>query len=174
MLDPRTHAHSLRLAYFWSYSHVRELRKLRRGSGVRISPTASFHNCERISIGDGAHIGEFDVIWAGDSTGTINIGAKALFGPRVTITASNYSITRGIPVMDQPKRERDIVIGEDVWLGANVVVTAGVTIGDGAVVGAGAVVTRDLPPQCIAAGVPAKVIGWRPEERASAPGPARK
>jgi acetyltransferase-like isoleucine patch superfamily enzyme len=64
--------------------------------------------------------------------------------------------------MDQPKIERDIVIGDDVWLGANVVVLAGVSIGDGAVVAAGAVVTKDLPAQCIAAGVPAKVIGMRP------------
>jgi acetyltransferase-like isoleucine patch superfamily enzyme len=54
-------------------------------------------------------------------------------------------------------------LGNDVWLGAGVVVTAGVTVGDGCIVGAGAVVTGDLPSGCIAAGVPARVIGQRPE-----------
>lgn len=51
-----------------------------------------------------------------------------------------------------------ITIGENVWLGANVVVTSGVTIGDRCVIGAGSVVTRDIPPNSIAAGAPAKVI----------------
>jgi len=54
-----------------------------------------------------------------------------------------------------------VLIGNDVWLGARVVVTAGVTIGDGCIVGAGAIVTKDLPAESIAAGVPARVIGQR-------------
>ena len=63
----------------------------------------------------------------------------------MTLTASNYGIVQGdIAIMDQPKEERDIIIG------------------DGAVIAAGAVVTKDVPPQAIAGGVPAKVIGERP------------
>jgi acetyltransferase-like isoleucine patch superfamily enzyme len=64
--------------------------------------------------------------------------------------------------MYQDKVEADVVIGADVWLGVRVTVLPGVTIGDGAVVGAGSVVTKSLPANCIAGGVPAKVIGWRP------------
>ncbi|PZG01617.1 acetyltransferase, partial [Micromonospora craterilacus] len=44
------------------------------------------------------------------------------------------------------------------WLGANVTVTPGVIIGENAVVAAGAVVTRDVPPNAVVAGIPARVI----------------
>ncbi len=168
VLDPRTWAQVLRLAHFVSYSHTQPLRKIERGAGVRIAPNVSFRNGERIRIGAGSHIGEHDVIWAGNSHGRITFGEHCLLAPNVTVTASNYGITQGdVPIMRQPKDERDIVIGNDVWLGANVVVLAGVTIGDGVVVAAGAVVTKDLPAQCIAAGVPAKIIGTRPTAESS-------
>lgn len=52
-------------------------------------------------------------------------------------------------------------IGNDVWLGRNVILTNGCTIGNGVRVAAGAVVTKDLPDYCIAAGVPARIIGYR-------------
>lgn len=53
---------------------------------------------------------------------------------------------------------RPVKIGNDVWLSANVTVCGGVTIGDGCVIGAGSVVTRDIPPNTFAAGVPCRVI----------------
>jgi len=163
LLDIGTYLQGVRLAHFASYSHVRQVRLLERGENVSFAPNVSFRNAQRIRIGDGSHIGEFSIVWAGNSTGCITLGRKALLAPNVTLTASDYGIDRGTPIMDQAKVERDIVIGDDVWLGANAVVTAGVTIGDGAIVGAGAVVTRDVPPFAIVGGVPAKVIGWRPE-----------
>lgn len=161
LADLRTHLHSLRLAHFYSYSHVRQVQALNRGANVSFAPNVSFRNAERIWLGAGSHIGEHSVIWAGNSSGRIVLGEKCLLAPHVTLTASNYQIDAGRPIMDQPKIERDIVIGDDVWLGANVVVVAGVQIGSGAVVGAGAVVTRDIPENAIAIGVPARVIGHR-------------
>lgn len=167
LTDLRTYVHALRLAHFYSYAHVQQVRRLSLGSGVSLSPNASLRNAERISIGDRSHIGEYCDLWAGDSRGRIVIGADCLLAPRVMITASNYGTVLGMPPGAQPKVERDVVIGDGVWLGANVVVAAGVTIGDGAIVGAGAVVTRDLPADCIAGGVPARVIGWRKPEPAA-------
>ena len=64
----------------------------------------------------------------------------------------------------QPIASRgDIVLEDDVWLGVNAVVMDGVTIGQGAIVGAGAVVTHDVPPFTIVGGVPARIIGRRPD-----------
>ncbi|MGC5225251.1 acyltransferase [Micromonospora sp. DT81.3] len=163
MLDPRTFAHALRVAHFNSYSFVRQVRRITMGSNVSLAPNVSFRNGERIRIGAGSHIGEFSLIWAGDTTGSIHIGTKCLFGPHVMVTASNYGIDRGpVAIMDQPKIEQDVTIGAGAWLGANVVVLAGVTIGEGAVIAAGAVVTKNVPSFAIAGGVPARVIGERP------------
>lgn len=52
-------------------------------------------------------------------------------------------------------------VGSDVWIGYGAIVLSGVTIGDSSIVGAGAVVTKSVPPNSIAVGNPAKVIGNR-------------
>jgi acetyltransferase-like isoleucine patch superfamily enzyme len=56
----------------------------------------------------------------------------------------------------------DVEIGDRVFMGSNVRVLKGVTIGTGAVIANSAVVTRDIPANCVAAGVPAKVIRHLP------------
>ena len=61
----------------------------------------------------------------------------------------------------------DIVLEDNVWLGLHVQLLDGVTIGKGTVVGAGAVVTKSLPPNCVAVGVPARVVRQRGAKRAS-------
>lgn len=52
----------------------------------------------------------------------------------------------------------DIVVGNSVWIGYDSLILPGVKIGDGAVVGARSVVTRDIPPYCVVAGNPARII----------------
>jgi maltose O-acetyltransferase len=52
-----------------------------------------------------------------------------------------------------------IVIGNNVWIASRATILAGVTIGDNSIVAAGAVVTKDIPPNSIAMGTPAK---WKP------------
>jgi phosphonate metabolism protein (transferase hexapeptide repeat family) len=63
------------------------------------------------------------------------------------------------------RREKKVVVGNDVWIGHNVTVMGGVTIGNGAVIGSGAIVTKDIPPFAIAVGNPAKVIKYRFDEK---------
>jgi acetyltransferase-like isoleucine patch superfamily enzyme len=156
-----------KVANFFRYDS-KELARAALGPGVYVSPTVSVRNGARVSIGAGSHIGQWSCLWAGDSSGRIEIGEHALLAPDVFITASDYDFDAGPgPVMDLPKREHDVRIGSNSWLGAKVVVVAGVTVGDGAIVAAGSVVTRDIPENAVAAGVPARVVRMRGEPRDS-------
>lgn len=161
VLNPRVWFHALRIVHFYAYSHVAEVPKMCLGTGVRMAPNVSIRNGERIDIGSGAEIGERCSLWAGDATGRITVGDRALFGPEVYVTASNYRLEEPGPVMEQPKVEADVVIGADTWLGKGVIVLPGTTIGEGCVVGAGSVVSRSLPPWSIAVGSPARVVRER-------------
>ena len=161
ILDPRAYVHLLRLVHYYNYAHVTPRRRATIGPGAAIAPNVSLRNGERIEIGARANIGEGCSLWAGDASGRIVIGEDALFGPQVIVTASDYRYDPGTPVMRQPRTERDVVIGRDVWLGARTIVLADVTVGDGCVVAAGSVVTRSLPPGSVAAGIPARVIKMR-------------
>ena len=159
---PSTWAHMVKLVNFYGYAHVEQRRRIQAGPGLRMSPSVSLRNGERISLGREVHVGERCCLWAGDATGRITFGDNALLGPEVFITASNYDVQAGTPIMYQDKIEADVVIGAGSWLGARVIVLPGVVVGDGAVVGAGSVVTKSLPANCIAVGAPAKVVGFRP------------
>lgn len=159
--DLGTYLHMLRLMHFYHYSHVRERRLIQLGAGSVIAPNVSLRNASRIRIGSDAHIGERCYLWAGAESGLIILGDCVSLAPEVFITASNYQFKKGRPFRQQTKSDQDVTIGNDVWLGARAIVTAGVTIGDGCIVGAGAVVTKDLPPNSVAVGVPARVVSTR-------------
>lgn len=60
-----------------------------------------------------------------------------------------------------PRINEFTIIGNDVWIGTHVLIRSGIKIGDGAIVGMGSVVTKDVPPYSIVAGVPARVISLR-------------
>ncbi|MFC1804607.1 acyltransferase [Candidatus Omnitrophota bacterium] len=54
--------------------------------------------------------------------------------------------------------KKEIVIKDNVWIGMNCIILKGVHIGENTVIAAGSIVTRDIPADCVAAGVPAKVV----------------
>lgn len=87
----------------------------------------------------------------------VTIGDYVMIGPNVLIS------TVGHPLSPKGRREhigicKPVTIGNDVWIGGNAVILPGVTIGSNVVVGAGAVVTKDVPDNCVVAGVPARVV----------------
>ena len=87
------------------------------------------------------------------------------FGFNITI-GNNFFANFDCIMLDGNARERvmggcyarPIVIEDNVWIGAGVHIMGGVTIGRNSVIGAGSVVTKDVPENVIAAGVPCKVI----------------
>lgn len=112
------------------------------------------------------------------SSGGIEIGADTLLAGRCYIGGGQYDLAGPLdePMWKRPQRGKGVRIGANCWLGAGVVVIDGVEIGSGSVVGAGAVVTRDLPANSVAVGIPARRIAERPLHGAStepvAPGDA--
>lgn len=88
---------------------------------------------------------------------TVTIGDDVQIGPNVQILTPIHPIEPG-PRRDKWEGAKPIVIEDNVWLGGGVIVCPGVTIGANTVVGAGAVVTKDLPPNVVAVGNPARVI----------------
>jgi maltose O-acetyltransferase len=89
--------------------------------------------------------------------GPVTIGSGVLIGHDAILATGNHEIgphdARGGALQARP-----IVIEDGVWTGANVLVLAGVTLGAGCVIGGGAVVTKDVPPDSVAVGVPARVV----------------
>lgn len=161
LFDLRTWRWLVRWLEFHYQNHASQLSRLAAvGENTWIEPTAKFTHPENIRIGRNCHINHLGCLQA-DSESSISIGDNFLMGPGTMIFTSNYRLRRGTPMREQERRQADVTIGDDVWLGSGVVVTAGVTIGSGAVVGAGSVVTRDIPEQAIAGGIPAKVLKER-------------
>lgn len=161
MTDLRAWLDFAKVVNHHNYDHVQPRRKMQLGPGVRISPTASFRNGERISIGPGTRLGDGCALWAGNSLGSIYVGGECSFGPGVFVTASNYELAPGRAVMHQKTVEQDVRIGDRCWIGVRAIILPGVSIGSDSVVAAGAVVTRNMAENSIIAGVPARVIAQR-------------
>ena len=92
-------------------------------------------------------------------SGTITIGDDCIFGHGSMLLTGYHDVyvfDRYRPTLTDAGR--DIRIGRNVWIASGAIVVGPVEIGDNAVIGAGSVVTRDIPPACVAAGVPAEVV----------------
>ena len=86
----------------------------------------------------------------------IYIGDNVMFAPGVIVATAGHPVN---PTLRERgyQYNKEVRIGNNVWIGANATILPGVTIGDNTVIGAGSVVTKDIPANCIAVGVPAKI-----------------
>ena len=110
-------------------------------SGVR------FHN---VKIGKRVYINSGCLMM---SAGGITIGDDTQVAANVQLLTNNHDLYKRQVITCKP-----ITIGKNVWIGAGATILPGVTIGDNAIVGASSVVTKNVEPNCIVAGNPAKLI----------------
>lgn len=87
--------------------------------------------------------------------GGIELGDGCMIGHQVVIATLNHDL---MPERRASMIPAKVTLGRNVWVGAHATILPGVTIGDNSVVAAGAVVTKDVPANCVAAGVPASVV----------------
>ena len=117
------------------------------------------HKGKGIQIGDRTGISA-RAYFAGQ--GGISIGKDVIMGPNVQIFSENHNFSDlNLTIKEQGVTKIPVIIGDNCWIGAGVTILAGVHIGDGCVIAASSVVSKSIPANSIAAGVPAKVIRSR-------------
>lgn len=129
------------------------------GEGCVLDHGFTLESSGRLTVGDRTVFGHHCTV---ASDRSVVIGAHCLFGEFTSIRDHDHAFDgSATAILDQGRATAPVTIGDDVWVGAKATITRGVTIGSGAVVGAHAVVTHDLPPGCVAVGVPARVVRMR-------------
>lgn len=111
----------------------------------------------KLKIGSNAVLSCYTIITAG---GGIEIDDDVMIGYNCKILSQNHIIPRDLSqsIRFSGHRYDKVHIKRGAWIASDVTILPGVTIGEGAVVAAGSVVTKDVEPNCIYAGVPAKKI----------------
>ena len=106
------------------------------------------------SIGDDSHVTAINGIW---------IGNNVRSGKKILITDNAHGVS-ALELMDLAPNKRPlyskgpVIIEDNVWIGEKASIMSGVHIGKGSIVGANSVVTKDVPPYCVVAGIPAKIV----------------
>lgn len=130
------------------------------GESAHISSHNTFFDGRNIEIGSWFSSGKYNY-FAG---GPIKIGDHVSVANYVIIETTGHFFTDAAqPIQRQGIHRKPVVVGNDVWIGDRVTVLGGVTVGAGSVIGAGAVVTKDIPPNSVVVGNPARVIRRRIE-----------
>lgn len=131
------------------------IRKYFAHVGIKPCITKPFHcdYAKNISVGD-YFFANFNCVFL--DTAPITIGNHVFIGPNVSIYTAAHPISARIRKEDL-EYAKPVIIKDDVWIGGSTVINPGVTIGTNVVIGSGSVVTKDIPNNVIAFGVPCKV-----------------
>lgn len=132
--------------------------KMMKNSTLNVSSSFDIYSGCQIAVMENAELNL--------GSGYINYNCKIRCYDKITI-GDHVALSENLTILDSDSHEilgstnnktSPIRIGNHVWIGVNVTILKGVTIGDGCIIAAGAVVNRDIPPYCLAGGVPARVL----------------
>lgn len=177
MPEERTRAHLLCKAYNDTTEEDGEkreelLRELmpNRGANVYLQGPIYFDFGKHISMGDGSYANfNFTVL----DEGRVTIGKNVFIGPNVSILTPihplryedrNAFFNEKTGNTTNLERAGSVTIGDNCWIGGSVTICPNVKVGEGCVIGAGSVVTRDIPKNSLAVGVPCRVLRTITEE----------
>lgn len=137
-------------------------------AGYRLRMDAFGVDKIQIEIGDNVNVGD-DVHIA--AVKKVIIGADSLLASKIYISDHNHGKYNGFmqskpfeKVYKRKLNSEEVIIGRNVWIGEFVSILPGVKIGDNSIIAANSVVTKDIPENTIAAGIPAKPIKKWSEE----------
>lgn len=149
----------------------KNINNVKLGKDVKIFDFVNLYGC---SIDDGSKVGTFVEIQKGASIGKnckisshtficegVHIGDGVFVGHNVTFINDKYprSVNSdGSMQTDEDWKLEETFVEKNASIGSSSTIMCGITIGENSIVGAGAVVTKDVPPNSVVAGVPAKVI----------------
>ena len=149
----------------------KNINNVKLGKDVKIFDFVNLYGC---SIGDDSKVGTFVEIQKNASVGKdckisshtficegVHIGDDVFIGHNVTFINDKHPRSVNPDGSMQTEEDWKVVetfVGDGASVGSSATILCGVTIGERAIVGAGAVVTKDIPPNSVVTGVPAKVI----------------
>jgi maltose O-acetyltransferase len=132
------------------------------GGKITIGNKCQIRNFTVIELGNGELVlNDYSVIGYHSFlqvTGKIVIGKDTLLGPHCSYISSTHEIKPNVPISKIPLVRGFITIGTHVWVGANCTINHNVKIGDNSIIGANAFVNKEVPPNQVWAGVPAKYL----------------
>jgi acetyltransferase-like isoleucine patch superfamily enzyme len=178
------------LACYWRMFKHKVLHRRAYGKKIHTDGLCFIGRDVKVEVGPFAHVYLDRWSWVGNRTklrahgGFIRIGSKSVLGEEITFsTYEEISIGRECVIADrvmfidfdhivadvetairkQGLYSKPVRVGNNVWIGYGAAILRGVTVGDGAVIGTNAVVTKDVPPNAIVGGSPARVLRMRDE-----------
>ena len=123
------------------------------GANLKVSSMVNIYNPGNLSIGQNVYICYSTYIGGGK----VFLDDEVIIGPFCSIVAGNHTKQEG-SYRFGAYDFGEITIGRGTWLCSHVTVTSNTKIGSGCLIAAGSVVTKDIPDNCVAAGVQAKII----------------
>lgn len=131
---------------------MRENSKFNRNCSIHVRNS-------KFEIGENSYLNECCTVIGIED---ITIGNNVMIAPKCNIISANHNYdNKEIDMLFQGDYAKGITIEDNVWIGTNATILDGVNIGSGSIIAAGSVVCKDVQPNCIYGGVPAKLIKKR-------------